>query len=95
MLITGLKHALSVSARVIAYELSFRQRGKRGGDGTGGKGERIGAILAVLRKSRRREEVQDGGSQNTGASKGSHSRCGEIPKKQSSRRKSKQGRKRI
>ena len=93
MLIICLKHTLSLSACVIAYELNFQQRGKRGREGMGGRGERIGAIPAVLSRSRRGEEVQAGGSQNMGASKGSHSHCGEIARKQSSRRKSKQGRK--
>ena len=72
-LIIHLKHTLSVSARVTAYELNFQQRGRRGREGMGGRGDRTGAISAVLSRSRRGEEVQAGSSQNAGAREGSHS----------------------
>jgi len=39
----------------------------------GGRGDRTGAISAVLSRSRRGEEVQAGSSQNAGAREGSHS----------------------
>lgn len=59
----------------------------------GGSGEKAGAISAVLSRSGRGEEVRAGSSQNVGASEGSRRHCGETARKQSRRRKSKQGRK--